>query len=100
MTDDTSAIPSTGCNYISSPTTIYNYSNNIRRTYKAISGKWYFTDQTTYNTIPTGYQCADISNLSSFSYMMPIFAFIAFVLSVVVLWAVWCSYRRLLKWRV
>lgn len=100
MTDDISAIPTTGCNYISSPTVIYNYNNNIRRTYKAISGKWFFTEQTTYTQIPNSYQCSDISSISSFSYMMPIYAFIAFVLSVCVLSAVWLSYRRLIKWRV
>lgn len=100
MTDDLSAIPTSGCNYISNDTTIYNYSSNVRRTYRQIGGKWYFTEQSTYTSIPNTYQCVDITGLSSNSVYLPIYYFIAFILVLVVLYLWFSIFRRVIKWRI
>lgn len=100
MTDDISEIPTTGCNYISSPTVIYNYNNNQRRTYKQIGGKWFYTDISSYNTLPSSAICSDISNISSNSVYLPIYYFIAFCLVAVTILLWFNVFRRVIRWRL
>lgn len=100
MTDDISAIPTSGCNYISSPTVIYNYNNNQRRTYKQIGGKWFYTDSSSYNIIPSTAICSDISNISSNSEYLPIYQFIAFCLVAVTIILWFNVFRRVIRWRL
>lgn len=103
MLDDVSDIPTSGCTVINSPTVIYNYSNNIRRTYTQIGGKWLYTAQATYTTIPNNSVCVDLSDysLSSYNYFYPIYMFMALAVALFVL----CScflvmFGRFLKWRL
>lgn len=100
MYDDVSAIPTTGCNYLSSSSVIYNYYQNTRRTFVNIGGRWVQTATQSYTSIPTGYSCIDVTTLSSNSNMLPIYYFIAFVLAVFVWFLWWFVFRRLFKWRI
>lgn len=86
MTDDYSAIPETGCNVLSNPTTIYNYYNGVRKTYLQVGGKWIYSAQNTYTGNTSNYVCVDISNLNSFSYFEPIYQFISFCLVALVIY--------------
>lgn len=95
MRDDVSAIPTTGCNYLSNSETIYNYSGNVRRTFRQVGGKWFFTEQSTYQTIPTNYQCIDLSELSSYSVYEPFLYFISFCLFIVVVYVFFYCVRKL-----
>lgn len=103
MLDDVSDIPTTGCTTINSQTVIYNYSNNIRRTYTQIGGKWVYTAQTTYTSLPNNSVCVDLSDyaLSSYGYFYPFYMFMALCVALFVL----CScflvmFGRFLKWRL
>lgn len=100
MSDDVSAIPTTGCNVLSSPTTLYNYSSSTRRTYIQVGGKWIYTSQSSYSTVPSGAQCIDIDVLSSRSEFYPIFIFIAFILAIFVWFVVWKLIRPILRIRL
>lgn len=97
MNDDVSDIPSTGCNVISNSSTIYNYTSNTRKTFIQIGGKWFYTQSSTYTSIPTGYQCVDISSLNSKAEFYPIYILIALVLAVFVWWFVWRLIRPLMR---
>lgn len=100
MSDDVSAIPTTGCNVVSNSTTIYNYNSNIRKTYVQIGGKWFYTQSSTYSSIPTGYQCIDISTINSKAEFYPIFIFLAFCLAVFVWIFVWKLIKPMLRVRL
>lgn len=100
MTDDISEIPATGCNYISNNTTIYNYNSGLRKTFRQIGGKWFFTEQSAYNTIPSNYECVDISELSSNSMFLPQYYFFAFVMVCVVIYLWFSVFRRVIRWRL
>lgn len=101
--DDVSEIPTSGCTTINSKTVIYNYSNNIRRTYTEVGGKWVYTAQATYTSLPNNVVCVDLSEyaLSSYAYMQPVYMFIALSVALFVI----CScffvmFGRFLKWRL
>lgn len=96
MRDDVSAIPTTGCNYLSNSETLYNYSSNVRRTYRLVGGKWIFTQQDNYNTLPTGYQCIDITELSSNAVYEPFLYFVSFSLFIVCVYLFYFVIRKLL----
>lgn len=100
MSDDVSAIPTTGCNVVSNSTTIYNYNSNTRKTYVQIGGKWFYTQSSTYSSIPTGYQCIDISTINSKAEFYPIFIFFAFCLAVFVWIFVWKLIKPMLRIRL
>lgn len=85
MKDDVSAIPTTGCNIISSPDHIRNYTAD-RYTYSdyyLMGDTWVKADQYTSSRqydIST-YQCINPQDLhSQYSYMYPIYETINFVL--------------------
>lgn len=100
MIDDFSNIPTSGCNVLNSPTTIYNYNNGQRRTYYQVGGKWYFSSLSTYSTMPSGAQCLNSLDLSSKAEFYPVYIFIAFMLALSV-WALWWFiWRRWFKWRI
>lgn len=88
MSDDFSeVITNASCYTINNQTTIYAYRNNTRYSYSQVGGKWYETATNTYTSIPvnsTCYSYANISTLSSYSYMLPIYYMIAFMLAVFV----------------
>lgn len=100
MSDDVSAIPTTGCNVVTNSTTIYNYSSNTRKTYVQIGGKWFYTQSTNYSSMPTGYQCVDVSSLNSKAEFYPIFVFLAFCLAIFVWLFVWRLIRPMVRIRV
>lgn len=100
MNDDVSVIPSSGCNVISNSSTIYNYSSNVRKTYIQIGGKWYYTQSSDYYSIPSGYQCVDVSSINSKAEFYPVYVLIAFILAVFVWWFVWRLVRPLLRFKV
>lgn len=103
MNDDFSALESgADCYAISTPTTIYAYKDGVRSTYLQISGKWLKTEQNSYSNLPDNYVCnsyADITDISSYSYMLPFYHIIGFALGFFVLWAWWFIIRRVFKWR-
>ena len=83
FSDDVSAVPVSGCNVFNSQTTLYNYNNGVRSTFTQIGGKWIKTSETTYSYNPSGLICitsSELSNLSSYGYMSPIFYMCAFFL--------------------
>ena len=100
MTDDVSSIPTSGCNVLTSDTQLYNYSSNVRRTYRQVGGKWIFTAQDNYNTLPANYQCIDLSVLSSHAEFLPIYNALAFglVMVVIILW--FSVIKRVIRWRL
>lgn len=95
MTDDVSAIPTTGCNVLSNSETLYNYSNNVRRTYRQVGGKWIFTEQTTYTQVPNQYQCISLNDLHSNAVFEPMLYFISFVLFIVCVYLFFYCIRKL-----
>lgn len=100
MTDDFSEVVSGGCNVFTSPSNMYNYSRNIRRTYTNIGGKWIYTAEQTYSSLPNNYVCVDISGISSNSEWYPLYGFIAFSLVVFLIFMFWAVIKRLLLWRI
>lgn len=100
MSDDVSAIPTTGCNVVNNSTTIYNYTSNTRKTYVQIGGKWFYTQSSSYTTIPSGYQCIDISTVNSKAEFYPIFIFLAFCLALFVWIFVWKLIKPMLRIRL
>lgn len=105
MTDDFSdVIQNASCYTINNSTSIYAYRNNTRYSYSQISGKWYLSSQATYTSIPTSSYCYtfnDLSSINSYSYMFPVYAFIAFCLAVFVfIFAYKVFWENLVKWRV
>lgn len=103
MTDDISEIvTNASCYTINSQTSIYSYSGNVRRTYTQIGGKWLQTAQTTYSNIPTTSYCVSydtISSLNSYSYMQPIFEFIALIMALFVWFFCFKLWSKLIWWR-
>lgn len=103
MKDDVSSIPSTGCTVISNSTTIYNYSNNTRRTYTEIGGKWYITAEAYYSTIPSGAYCIDLDEYSLKSYAVyePFYIFMSLTIALFILiTCVKVMFGRFIKWRI
>ena len=104
MTDDFSnLVEGAQCYVLSNSSTIYAYKNNVRSTYLQISGKWVKSAESTYNNIPVNTYCIsynDITSLSSYSYWLPVYSIIAFILAVFVFGLVWSIFRRLGRWRV
>lgn len=99
MTDDVSEIPVSGCSVLVSDSSLRNYNNGTRRDYVRLGNRWHLYQTSTYNQMPVGVSCVDISTLSSYPFMYPVFAFIAFVLVVVVYVLWWFVFKRILRWR-
>lgn len=89
MKDDTSAIPRTGCNILNNDSSIYNYTNNVRRDYVKIGGKWYHNRTQVYTYTPdySTYTCVDVSDFNSNAAFEPIYLYVSFCLAIFV-WAV------------
>lgn len=100
MNDDVSAIPSSGCNVLSSNQLIYNYNNGVRQTFINVGGKWIKSAETTYSYSPSGYECIDVGDLSSSADLYPIYIVIAFILAVFVWWLVWRLIKPILRIRL
>ena len=82
---------------------MYNYSNNVRRTYTQIGGKWYYTAYQTYNTLPTNAVCVNLSEylLSSNSQFEPIYMFMALTVAIfVIVSCLFVMLGRFIKWRL
>lgn len=100
MTDDVSAIPTSGCNILSNATTVNNYSNGVRRTYYQLGGKWVFASQQEYYNLPNNYVCVDVSVFNSNAAFEPIFVGIAFCL-VVFVYLLWFNiFKRITRWKL
>lgn len=95
MRDDISSIPTSGCNVLSNSETLYNYNNSVRRTYRQVGGKWIFTEQQSYQNLPSQYQCVDITELSSNAVYEPILYFISFALFIVAVYLFFYCVRKL-----
>lgn len=90
------------CYVLNNATTIYSYKNNIRKTYIQVGGKWYYTTQSNYNTIPNGAVCfsySDITKLNSNAVYEPFLIGLSFCLAVFVWWAVFSLFNRLVRWK-
>lgn len=94
MTDDFSDVAAANCYTISSPTTIYGYSNGVRTTYIQIGGKWYRTATQNYQTLPANSYCYTSLNFNSNSQYEPIFYFISFCLVAVAVFSFFYVLRR------
>lgn len=103
MTDDfTGLINNASCYSVNNSTSIYAYRNNVRYSYTQIGGRWYETAQQTYTNIPSSTTCytySDITALNTFSYMQPIFYFIAFLLGILVWTMCFWMWSKLIHWR-
>lgn len=84
MNDDVSEIPSSGCNVLNSSTVIYNYNNNVRRTFTNVGGRWIYSGQSTNSTTPLNAVCIDVLSLNSNAQFEPIYHFISLSLVVLV----------------
>lgn len=97
-------IDNASCYTINSPTSIYSYSGNIRRTYTLMGGSWYQTAQSNYNTIPSGAYCVSystIQNIASYEYMSPVYSFMALIVSLfILLFAFWLLFRSFVRRRL
>lgn len=103
MQDDVSSIPSTGCTTVNSSTVIYNYSNNVRRTYTQIGGKWYYTAQQSYTNIPSGAVCVSLDDysLSSKAEFEPIYLFMSLCIALfIIISCLLVMFGRFIKWRL
>lgn len=99
MTDDISEIPATGCNILSSPTTINNYSNGVRKTFYQLGGKWIYASQQQYTNLPNNAVCVDVSVFNSNSAFEPVYYGISFLLLVCVIYLWYSVIRKVIKWR-
>lgn len=95
MTDDTSAIPSSGCNVLTNSETLYNYSSGVRKTFRQVGGKWIQTEHTSFQTLPSQYDCISVAELRSYSVYEPILYFISFVLFLVAVYLFFYCIRKL-----
>lgn len=87
MNNDFSDIPSTGCNYATSPTTIINRTGATNKTYTLIGNKFVLTRITNSNYSDDTYQCINVNNLEwSHSELLPLYEFLALV-CVICVWA-------------
>lgn len=104
MTDDFSdLITGAQCYVLNNATSIYAYKNNIRSSYVQISGRWIKSAEQNYTTIPNNSFCIsynDLTQISSNTFWLPVYEFIAFALAVFVFALVWGLFRRLGRWRV
>lgn len=75
MNDDVSAIPTTGCNVLTGEKALTNYNQNVRKDFVFTGGRWILTRTSTavnpYNI--TGYECIDVSTLSTNAQMVPVY---------------------------
>lgn len=103
MSDNFSEIDQgASCYALANATTIYSYKNGIRTTFVQISGAWRKTQTSAYYNLPDNYVCysyADITSIDSYSYMLPFYHLIAFVLAFFVVFLFWFFIKRLFKWR-
>lgn len=86
--EDFSAIPETGCNFITSPDNITNLSGNIRKDYVLNGGKWIlYRTQTAINNYDTStYNCLDVpATIDSYALQKPFLYGLGFLLAVCVI---------------
>lgn len=86
MHDDVSAIPTTGCNVLSSAGAISNYNGRVRKDYVQNGGVWYHyrTQTSTYNDYDiSGYNCISVESLNSYAIYEPFVYGLAFLLFIV-----------------
>lgn len=95
MRDDVSSIPTSGCNVLTNSETIYNYSSGSRKTYRLVGGKWFQTEHSNYQTLPTQYDCIDISQLSSNAVYEPFLYLVSFILFLVAVYLFFFCVRKL-----
>ena len=98
MKDDTSLIPSSGCNVLTGTGTLSNYSNNIKTDFVFNGGRWYqYRTQTSnfaYDT--SGFSCIDVSLLNSYEVYKPFLFGLAFLLFAFVLMLVFKTLKGFL----
>lgn len=101
MIDDFSAIPTSGCNVLTSATALSNYNNGIRYDFVNISGKWVKTRESTYNSIPFGYVCNNL-DFTSYTYLEPFYQLSVIVMVVFVIYCVFKLFSNLFTrgWRL
>lgn len=88
MHDDVSAIPSNGCNVLTSSDSISNYNGNTRKDFIQNGGKWYLyrTQTTNYGSYDTSnYSCIDVESINSYAVYQPFLYGLGFALFVFVL---------------
>lgn len=81
MKDDVVSIPTTGCSVLTGNSSLSNYNGRTRKDYIQNGGKWYLyrTQTSTYSDYDiTGYNCIDVSSLSSYEIYTPIIYSIGF----------------------
>lgn len=99
MKDDTSAIDSTACNVLYRHDTLHSYSQGSRRTYIENGGKWYYQGSTPTSVVPDSASCIDVSELSSYAFMWPIYYAISGIMVFIAVYMFFGLIRRLVRWR-
>lgn len=104
MTDNFEDLETGGsCYVLNNATTIYAYKGGVRKSYIQVGGKWHYTSQSAYSSVPSGAVCYsynDITQLNSNAVYEPFLVGLAFCLAVFVWWAVFSVFGRLVRWRV
>lgn len=103
MTDDFSELENNAtCYTINNSSSIYAYRNNVRTTYTEIGGRWFKSATQTYTSLPGNAVCiaySDITKISTYSYMQPVFYAIAFILGILVWSICFWLWSKLIQWR-
>lgn len=89
MSDDKTAIPTTGCNVLVAHDQINNYQGNNRRTYIYNGGRWYLQSTSTMSAQPSGYNCINIEDINSVAVYEPFYAAIVVMLVAIFAVLIW-----------
>lgn len=93
--DDVSDIPTQGCNVLNNQDTLYNYSGNVRTSFIQVGGRWIKTRTDNYSSIPSGYACIDVRDLSSNAHIVPLLYMCSFGLFLVCVWLFFLVIRKM-----
>lgn len=86
--EDFTAIPTTGCNVLTSSDTITNYTQNVRKDFVLSGGQWIlYRTQTVMNNYDTStYNCLDVpATIDSYALQKPFLYGLGFLLAVCVI---------------
>lgn len=97
--DNVSAIDSSACNVLSGSAVLDSYSNGIRKRYVENGGKWYLASTAQYSYNLATLNCIDVSELSSYAYLSPVYYAIAAMMVLIVYLLFFKTIGKLVSWR-
>lgn len=89
-------LPTTGCNYFSSPTGFTNYYNGVATTYIIIEGKAVRTRTSSYTSLPAGYICQPANSIPFKPEFLVYSQFMAIILCTLIGVLLWKTLGRIL----